>query len=303
MQFQCLPNVSREAADVLFLPVPLQDTVSFRTGTAQAPAAILEASEHLEYYDEILHWSPFKHLEVCVLDPVERTQDESLEGFHERLRATSAALPADKLVVALGGEHGISPSVIGPRLPEGGHVVVLDAHADFRDTYRGSPLNHACPARRLAEAGYGLTMIGLRSFFETEWHDLASHPRITVFPDAEIQREHGFDAVLEHLLRLEGPVWLSADMDGFDPALVPGVGTPQPGGLSWYQGSDIVATLMGNPNVKIHGMDVVELAPTDSPVSATVAAKLVFQFVSRWARRQGFDHRPATGGQTRVEYE
>ena len=150
---------------------------------------------------------------------------------------TVAALRQKPLFLALGGEHSITPEMVFARMPKGGTVVQIDAHADLRPTYHGSVYNHACPMRRIRDKGYKLIQIGIRSLHAIEAAAIASDYGITTYLDRVLQRPEAQQKLHRHLASLIGPVWLTIDMDGFDPALVAGVGTPQPGGLSWYQGA------------------------------------------------------------------
>jgi len=303
LQFMGLPTVSAEEADVLIVPVPLEATVSYEGGTSRGPEGICSASEHIEFLDETLGWCPYKHLELHVADPIVMTAGEDLAAHHARIESTIAALPNDRanLLIGLGGEHAITPGLVRPRMPEGGHIVQIDAHADFRREYHGSEYNHACPMYRLREMGYEITMVGIRSFEPEEWERAMADPGVAIFTDDDIQRGDAMDELLAHLDSLEGPVFLTVDVDGMDPSLVGSTGTPQPGGLHWYQMLDIVDAICGNPDVELRGFDVVELIPDEGRVSSMTAAKLVHYVISHWAWSKGYTDRPETGGQMRVD--
>jgi agmatinase len=302
-RFLSLPNAPLNEADVLILPVPYERTVTYKAGTAQGPQAILAASDQLEFYEEDAGWCPTQYMKLAVLPAVEQIAEEAEEMFHHRLSLRVAELPAETLCIALGGEHSITPAMVSARMPEGGTVVQIDAHADLRPSYHGSIYNHACPMYRLRQQGYELIQVGIRSLHEDEAAAMDADEGIRVWFDRALQRPGEWQELLQQLASLQGPVWLTIDMDGFDPMLVSGVGTPQPGGLSWHQGLDIIETLMGNADLDLRGIDIVELVPEPSRVSDMMAAKLVQKCISHWGRAQGYDHREPCGSQLGVEDE
>jgi len=298
--FLSLPNVDPAQADVLILPVPHEKTVTYNHGTRNGPNAILSASEQLEFYEEDKRWAPTRHMKLCVLEPV---NDESLsaEHFHQKLHETVNALNQEALFIALGGEHSITPDMVFARMPAGGTVVQIDAHADFRESYHGSIYNHACPMHRIRQQGYELIQVGIRSLNSYEAKALAEDDGVTTWFDRHLQRQDIWGALLSQLEALEGDVWLTIDMDGFNPAAIPGVGTPQPGGIDWHQGLDVIETLTDNKAINLRGIDIVELIPEPSCVSDMMAAKLVQKCFSYWGKSQGFDQREANGSQVGVE--
>ncbi len=298
--FQLLPNAPENEANILILPVPLEQTVSYKKGTCYAPEEILKATDQLEFYEEDMGWSPMKFMNVCVLDAIEPIKHEMQAVFHARLEKITAQLPENNLLIALGGEHSITPALVKARMPTGGHVIQLDAHADLRPSYEGSEYSHACPMYRISEQGYTLTMIGIRSMFETEM-DYITQKNITLFRDRILRKPEYWQQLLEHLKTLEGPIWLTIDMDGFDPGYVPGVGTPQPGGLNWYQALEILETIFFNLNITLRGMDIVELIPDVTQVSEMTAAKLMQKAISFWGKAHKFDLKTQNGSQTQIE--
>ena len=303
MQFLSLPSAAPAEADVLILPVPHEQTVTYKPGTANGPAAILAASEQLEFFEEDMGWCPLLHMKLAVMPAVEAVANEPEAAFHQRLFETAKQLPSNPLLIALGGEHSITPEMLFARMPEGGTVVHIDAHADLRPSYHGSIYNHACPMNRIRARGYELIQIGIRSLHANEAEQIANDDGITVWFDRALQRSGAWQQLLDQLAALSGPVWLSIDMDGFDPALIAGVGTPQPGGLSWHQGLDVLQTLTDNRAVDLRNIDIVELAPEPSQVSEMMTAKLVQKCISYWGKSNGYDQRPLQGSQAGSENE
>ena len=302
-QFLAMPNAAIDDADILLLPIPLERTVSFKPGTAEAPKAILDTTEQLEFYEEDAGWSPFKHMKLCVLPDF--TDDRSLSdaGFHTKLTEYVASLPEDNLFIGLGGEHSLTPSLVETRMPEPGTVLFLDAHADMRTSYEGSKYSHACPVTRLLGQGHKIVMAGIRSIYESEVKGIEKNPNISLFMDWDLRGKGQWEAFLQRVNSLKGPVYLSIDMDVFNPAAVPGVGTPQPGGFSWYQMIEVLESLFSRKEIDLRGVDMVEIVPEPSRVSEMTAAKLLLKIISFWGCAKEFNLKPEVGNQTQINYE
>lgn len=296
MVYQLLPNANVKTADVVILPFAYEDTVSSKVGTKDAPRGILEASAQIEYYEEDLEWSPMKHVSVCVAPQI-----DSYKEVSSALK--SCELNDDKLLITLGGEHSITPMITSRVLDANATIVFLDAHADLRSSYLGEKYSHATPAHHLLEQGHKIVMAGVRSMFEAEAIRVKEDENITFFSDRALQNPQVKEDFLNALANLEGDVYLSVDMDVFNPAYVPSVGTPQPGGMDWYDATEIVQTLFSNRNVRVKGVDMVELIPEESTVSQTFAAKLLQKIISHWGKSKDFDKRQMNGSQVQVEYE
>lgn len=302
LRYQLLPNRPPDEADVLVLPVPHELTVSYRTGTRNGPEALLDATAQLEYYDEDLAWSPFRHLGVSVLPPLEKPLWEPVAAFHQRLAGVTAALRREALLLCLGGEHSVTPSLAAGRMDTPGTVVMLDAHADLRPSYEGSAHSHACAGHRLRAAGHRLILIGVRALLDAEAERIHADAGIECHGARALRKEAARAALQETLAGLSGPVWLSVDLDVLDPGQAPGVGTPVPGGLDWYDVVEIVETCIGNPAVDLRGADIVELIPDPTCVTDMAAARLSQRIIACWGKAQGHDRRPETGSQMEVDY-
>jgi agmatinase len=303
LHFLSMPNAAVEEADVLILPIPLERTVSFKPGTADAPRAILEVTDQLEFYEEDAGWSPFKHMRLNVLP--QHADDRSLDDatYHAELSHRVAELPQDNLFIGLGGEHSLTPSLVEARMPKPGTVLFLDAHGDLRGSYEGSRFSHACPLTRLLEQGHKVVMAGIRSLYESEVERIGSEDRITLFMDWDLRGKSQWDSFLEKINALEGPLYLSIDMDVFNPAVVPGVGTPQPGGFYWYSMVEVLEALFSRRAIDLRGVDIVELVPESSRVSEMTAAKLLLKIISFWGIAAGFNRKPESGSQMQIDYE
>ncbi len=303
LQFLSMPNAALDEADILLLPIPLERTVSFKPGTADAPRAIVETSDQLEFYEEDAGWSPFKHMKISVLSEFADDRQETDAELHARLARHVAALPAGNLFIGLGGEHSLTPALVEARMPEPGTVLFLDAHGDMRSSYEGSKFSHACPVNRLLAQGHKIVMAGIRSVYESEVDLVEREPRITLFLDWDLRGKGQWESFLQKVNSLEGPVYLSIDMDVFNPATVPGVGTPQPGGFFWYQMIEVLEALFSRKEIDLRGVDVVELVPEPSRVSEMTAAKLLLKIVSFWGVAKGYQTKPLTGSQMSITYE
>jgi agmatinase len=296
-----------ERSRVFLLPVPYEQTTTYLKGTAGGPAAILRASTQVELYDEVLEAEPFR-VGIHTLPPLDVSGPP--ETLVERLADCVRALPADRLPVVLGGEHTVTVGAARAlnQRHSGLGFLVLDAHDDLRDEYEGSSLNHACVSRRLSELG-PVVQVGIRSVSpdgrrlarfqhdagfspspsqgegrgEGSGHSL-SHPVLTVTADHVHHRGMPTETILA---ALPERIYLSVDVDAFDPAYCPGVGTPEPGGLDWYQVTDLAAAVAKAR--RIIGFDVVEVRPlADQAATEFLAAKLIYRIIGLIARAAGW---------------
>jgi len=268
-----------EDAGVVILPLPYEGTVSYGHGTARGPAALLRASSQVELYDREFDGEPALVYGVHTMPMLE----PDLSGPRATIDAIEAAVAdlaaTGKLVVALGGEHSVSVGVgRGLRRALGDFLVVqIDAHSDLRDEYEGSPYSHASIARRVFDMGMTIAQFGIRSICREEIELIRAEPaRLRVW-FAEDVHAGGHLAPLAELVRGKR-VFLTIDLDGLDPALVPATGTPEPNGLSWNQGLDIIRTVAHAADIM--AIDCVELAPIPGQhASDFLAAKLVYKAI------------------------
>ncbi|NIP19289.1 MAG: agmatinase, partial [Xanthomonadales bacterium] len=198
----------------------------------------------------------------------------------------------DRLIVGLGGEHTVTVGLFrGTRKAIGKplSLVQIDAHADLRDQYGGDPYSHACISRRLLDDGVeSLVLIGIRSVCPEEVSVIESDPRINVFWADQLQadREGHHLQLLRQLLHGRD-VYLTIDVDGLDPSVIPATGTPEPGGLSWWQACSIVQATAESSSVI--GLDITELAPREGLHAADfAAAKLVYHSINQVAKARGW---------------
>ena len=229
-------------SEVVVLPIPVDRTTSYVGGTRNGPHEILQASSHMELWDEELKVD-VHGVGIFTLPEMELPFGEMEPLIEEIERVAYEIVGRDKFLVALGGEHSITPPLISAaaRKYPGLSVLQVDAHADMRDAYMGTGYNHACAMRRSLEYAR-LTQVGIRSL-STEEAEILPRLATTVFYDVDMRRNpHWIDAVVD---TLADDVYISIDVDAMDPAIMPATGTPEPGGLSW---SEITALIPPQPN-------------------------------------------------------
>ena len=277
-----------EEARVRVLPVPYDLTTSYQAGTRRGPAAILEASWHLEWYDEELDDEPARH-GIATLPPVV-TDTAGPDSMCRRIRDEARRwVDPERLLVALGGEHSITPALVEAHLGAGERPTVLqiDAHADLREEFEGSPHNHACAMARVRELGVPVVAVGIRSLTREERRRIDRDDGVTALFAHGIAGRPASEWVGRVLAALDGPVYVTIDLDGLDPSVMPATGTPEPGGLSWRQTVDLLAAVAAER--RIVGADVVELMPIPGLVAPDVlAARLTHRLIGLAGRQRGW---------------
>lgn len=269
-----------EKARAVILPVPYEATTSYGAGTGAGPAAIIEASRYIELYDQELDQEPYE-VGVATLPALELTGAGPETAIRDLRAAYDAILNAggEKFVIALGGEHSISSAPIlswaermkGKRLS----VLQFDAHTDLRPEYEGSPYSHAAVMHRVQQ-NVDLVAVGIRALTREERELARRSDHIHLFLADDI---HSGDAWMDDVLsKLGENVYISFDVDGFDPSLVPATGTPEPGGLQWYPVMKLLRRVFRERNVV--SADVVELAPIPGLAAPDfLVAKLVYKMI------------------------
>ena len=272
-----------ESKAVIF-PVPLDRTTSYVAGTRNGPHEILQASSHMELWDEELGLD-IHSIGLFTLPEMEFPFGELAPVMEEIQRLAGEILAHDKFLVTLGGEHSITPPLVAAaaaRYP-GLSVLQIDAHADLRDSYMGTPHNHACAMRRSLDYAR-LTQVGIRSM-STDEADAAGSLDTTIFYDVSMRKDPNW---VERVVDTLGEtVYVTIDVDGLDPAIMPSTGTPEPGGLSWYEILTLLRATMARRTVV--ACDVVELSPIPGLVAPNfLCAKLVYKILGyRFATRKG----------------
>jgi agmatinase len=296
---------SWEAAGVVVLPIPYEASVSYQGGTKLGPAAIVEASRYIELYDQELDTEPGPAVGVCTLPALHLSSAGPETAVRELREAYDAILEAagDRLVIGLGGEHSISSAPIlahVARLGEGERLSVLqfDAHGDLRPEYEGSPYSHAAVMARCIDDAE-LVQVGIRAITSEERQLIREREGsiTTIFAD-EMWRD---DAWIDRAMQALGDtVYITFDVDYFDPSLMPATGTPEPGGPAWYPTMQLLRRVFTEK--KVVGVDVVELAPMGGNTAPDfVAAKLVYKMIGyRMLAEQGGAARSSAPRETLV---
>ena len=261
-------------AKIVILPAPFDATSTWIKGADKGPAALLEASANMETYD-IETDSEVYTQGIFTDEPIK--EKKSPEKMTAELKSRVLKhIKSKKYVVTIGGEHSVSAGAIAAHTESFDNVSIIqfDAHADLRNEYHGSKYNHACVMARARELG-NVVQVGIRSAAVEE--GLLIQNADNVFLAHKIYNNNDwFDKCLSKLTK---NVYLTIDLDAFDPAIMPGTGTPEPGGLGWYQTLDFLKRLMTEKNVV--GFDVVELCPIPANKSSDfLAAKLVYKLLT-----------------------
>ena len=268
----------RASARAVLIPVPYDGTSTWGKGADAGPAALLDAADNMELYDIETGTEVYRegvHLAAAV------TEASSPEAMTDAVRAAVAeVLSEGKVPVVLGGEHSVSIGAIQAAAAMHPDLTVLhlDAHADLRSAYLGSACNHAC-ALHWASRNCNLVQVGIRSMDVSE-REFEQPGNVFYGQDcAERPDDEWMEAALAALGAPGTPMYLTIDLDAFDPAFVPDTGTPEPGGLSWYQVTRLCRMAM--ERFHIVGFDVVELAAhAGSKPSDFLAAKLVYKLLT-----------------------
>jgi len=258
------------------LPVPYDATTTYGGGTRDGPRAIITASQQVELYDEALGRTVPRG-GAATLAPLE-SDARGPEFMLERIyRAARRVVRDGKFLIALGGEHSITAGLV--RAVRAQHkdltVLQIDAHADLREQYQNSPHSHACVMRRIHDAGVPYVGVGIRNYSAEEARFIRS-AQVQLFSARVCQETRAWvENVVAHLGRA---VYVTIDIDGFDPACAPGTGTPEPGGLNWFQVNDLLATVARQR--RIVAADVTEVRPLPgNHVTEFLAARLVHRLM------------------------
>lgn len=274
--FLGLEPVAWEKAKVAVLPIPYDSTVSYKTGARHGPAAIIDASRQVETYDEETggDWSDVGICTLPEIEPDMRGPGAMLERVYN---AAKQVVDAGKLLVALGGEHSLSLGTIKAcsEMYKDVSVLQIDAHLDLRNTYEQTPFSHASVMRRVRDFA-PVVPVGIRNVSEEE-AGYVKEEDIRVFYARDIVgRTNGWEHQV--LDQLSEHVYVTIDVDGFDPSVIPATGTPEPGGLGWYEALGLLRRVAQQR--KVIGLDVMELAPMPPyHASEFACARLVYKML------------------------
>lgn len=267
-------------ARVHVIPCPYEATTSYGKGTENGPRALLEASQEVELFDDELWTEPFKigihTAEAVMMDKVDATTQKPFQALYE---AVKPLVETDKFPLVIGGEHSLTLGAVRACAERYKDLSILqiDAHCDLRPSYDGNPHSHASVSYRIYEALPKplITQVGIRNVSQQEvrWME-TEHPKINIYW-ARMQDKWNFHDIVN---TLSPNVYLTIDVDGLDSSVMPATGTPEPGGMSWYQLMELIKVLCVKRNVV--GADIVELSPIPGLHAPNfLAAKLAYKLI------------------------
>jgi agmatinase len=263
---------SYKNSDIVVLPVPFDKTSSWIKGSDKGPSAIINASKNMELYDIETGSEVYTrgiHTAKAIVSANSHTMINKVHGEVKRF------LEDSKFVTVLGGEHMVSLGSIKAHAERFKNLSILhlDAHTDMRDSYEGNKYSHACVMARAKEITEKIISVGIRSMDSSELQNINNR---NIFYASKI---HGDNTWIKKATgRLTSNVYVTVDLDVFDPSIMPSTGTPEPGGLGWYQLLNLLKEVSKKKNIV--GCDVVELCPSNNPAPDFLAAKLVYKLLS-----------------------
>lgn len=276
INFGLLPEEfsSYDRVKFIVIPIPYEKTTTYIKGTALGPNAIIDASANMELYDEELDKNIAEKVGIATLDSV--VTNETGEKMVEKVKNVCLKVLNDKKIpVVLGGEHSISLGCVlaAKKKYKNLSVLQLDAHADLRDSYEDSIYNHACVMKRVRKH-CDVVQVGIRSLCDEE-AKLIKEKKLNVFFAHEMRKKKFTKKISS---QLKENVFITIDMDFFDPSLIPSVGTPEPGGFFWYETLDFLREVIKEKNIV--GFDVVELCPNKTNKTPDfVTAKFIYKII------------------------
>jgi N1-aminopropylagmatine ureohydrolase len=278
-----------ERAGVYVLPAPYEHTSSYILGSDQGPSAIIEASHQVEFYDEMLQCEPYREwggiataATLNLNGKIDGPAVDAIEAF------VGPHVGNGRFLVTLTGEHTGALGAIRAHAHRYPNlcVVQIDAHGDLRKAYQGNPYSHASVMARVVDDGVPLVQVGIRSICPEEIERIKSTDRISTFFAANLLDPSGpYEGratkwIPDVVKACGGPVYLTFDCDGLDASLVPALGTPEPGGLGWYDTLNLVTALANGPGIL--GMDFSEIAPIEGFVAPQFSiARLIYRLLGR----------------------
>jgi agmatinase len=272
---------SFEHSKIVLLPCPYEKTTSYGKGTAKGPEAILKASHYVEFFDEETLKEICFTYGIGAIKPLSFTKLNPKKSLNNIYKNVKQLIELGKFVVTLGGEHTISAATIKAHYDSYKDLSVLhfDAHSDLRDTYEGIKYSHACFAARVAEFTTDITQVGIRAQCKEEFEFIKQKSINTFY--AYKMRKEGFDdnMIRKIISTLKENVYITFDVDYFDPSIMPSTGTPEPNGFYWDETMRLLKRVCKER--KVVGFDVVELAPRkDFSFPDFLTAKLIYKILN-----------------------
>ncbi|MEE9430113.1 MAG: agmatinase [Melioribacteraceae bacterium] len=272
---------SYDISKVVILQVPLEKTVSYGKGTSNGPKEILKASHYVEFFDEELKRELCFEKGICTLEEIKfgkLSVKKSIDKIYEEVKKQ---IDANKFVITLGGEHSLSIAPIKAHFEKYKNFSILqiDAHSDLRDSYEGNKYSHASVMARVSEFTKNIVQVGIRALCKEEY-DFIKENKINTFFMKDIRNnKFGKNWQKKVLDSLSENVYITFDVDGFDPSVISATGTPEPGGLFWDETMNLLKVVGEQKNIV--GFDVVELAPSKFHLASNFnTAKLIYKMLN-----------------------
>jgi agmatinase len=264
--------INYKNSKIVVLPVPFDKTSCWINGSDRGPKAIIEASMNMELYDLETDSEVYKEGIFTAEEIHSHGSEEMIESVYRRVKEL---IKDKKFVVTLGGEHTVAFPAIKAHHEtyENISILQLDAHSDMRDSYLDDKYSHASVMARVKEITGNIISVGVRSLDSSELDNIDKN---NIFFSEDIHNSE--DWIEKAVGKLNENVYLSIDLDVFDPSVIPSTGTPEPGGLEWYPILKLLKEVCKNKN--LIGFDVVELCPNDNKASDFTAAKLIYKLLS-----------------------
>ena len=274
--------------DIVILPIPYEMTTSYREGTEFGPKACIDASSQVELYDNKLKYDLPHGFKIHTSQPWNNEVSSLKEALISINEFCTPWMNGKQFPIILGGEHGllfplIEAVKIHPRVNrELGKltIVQIDAHADLRDELNGEKFSHGTVIRRVLDAGVGnVIQIGVRTYSSEEEEIIQNDGRVRTWFARDLIKMNpnlsNWDLMIDEIKRIEGPIWLTFDIDGLDGSLVPATGTPVPGGLSYWGAIEIIESLFSAKDAEIIGADINEISTSQGTNLTEFSAALI----------------------------
>jgi len=275
---------SYESSRFVIQSVPYEHTSSYLSGSAKGPEAILSASHFVEFYDEEIDDEAFRKGGIATLDPIDFTGKVDADAVALIESETDKLINDGKFVISLGAEHTVTLGFVKSHMKKYGEFSVLqiDAHSDLRQSYHGNPYSHASVMARVHDLGVNLVQIGIRAQCKEEAELIKSSNNIHTFYAHYLRSNPNW--MQEALAAMGEQVYITIDADGFDPSVIPFVGTAEPNGLYWHETLEFLRMVVATK--KVIGFDVVEVAPAEGQIlSEYTLAKLVYKIIGMITRK------------------
>jgi agmatinase len=271
--FLGLDDQDYQKARAVVLPVPYTSTASWKTGTNEGPRALIEASRHVELYDIELQKN-ISEQDIYTMPFLEPDKDSPKKTIERIKEATTEVIKDDKFLLMIGGEHSITLGAVlalKEKYPDLS-VLQIDAHTDLRDEYEGTKYSHASVMKRIRDLGISTVQVGIRSICQEEAEYIKKEKLDNVFFAPSLPLDKIISALGKN-------IYITFDLDGLDPSIMPSTGTPEPGGLGWYESLELIKKVAEKKNIV--GADVVELDPIPGMAAPDfLAAKLAYKIIN-----------------------